>query len=244
MFKTKIGSGAQADIFLHNGAGIKLFREGYETSYAVYEKEITETIAKTGLPIANMTEVFRVDNRIAIRMDYIPGEPLGNRMQKEPQHIVRYLNQMARLQLDMHTKKPILPFTYKQRLRNSIQSCDNIPSDIKSDLFNTLAHLPDGNGLCHGDFHPGNLLIQGETLFIIDWIDASSGCPSGDVCRSYLLFLLYFPEAADVYLDCYCEMSGLEKQEVLAWLPVIAAARMKEGNQAELETLFGWITNR
>jgi Phosphotransferase enzyme family len=50
-----------------------------------------------------------------------------------------------------------------------------------------LKNMPDDDRLCHGDFHPLNVLGEASQPFVIDWPDACRGDPTGDVCRSYLL---------------------------------------------------------
>lgn len=89
--------------------------------------------------------------------------------------------------------------------------------------------MPDGDRLCHGDFHPHNILGPpgGETL--IDWLDASRGNPAGDVCRSYVLLRPIAPELASAYVDAYSQVSGKRRETILNWLPTVAAARLAEG---------------
>jgi aminoglycoside phosphotransferase (APT) family kinase protein len=41
---------------------------------------------------------------------------------------------------------------------------------------------------CHGDYHPLNVLVDGDRLTIIDWTDAGLGDRHGDVARTLLLF--------------------------------------------------------
>ena len=41
--------------------------------------------------------------------------------------------------------------------------------------------------VCHGDFHPLNVIVNGEAATVIDWTDAGLGDPMGDVARSALL---------------------------------------------------------
>ncbi|HET9060352.1 MAG TPA: phosphotransferase [Acidimicrobiales bacterium] len=50
-----------------------------------------------------------------------------------------------------------------------------------------LRTLPDGDRLCHGDFHPANVLGTLGTPVIIDWGDAARGAPAADVARTWLL---------------------------------------------------------
>jgi aminoglycoside phosphotransferase (APT) family kinase protein len=40
-----------------------------------------------------------------------------------------------------------------------------------------LAHLPDGDALCHGDFHPGQLMVSGDQYAAFDWSGAMRGDP-------------------------------------------------------------------
>ena len=38
-----------------------------------------------------------------------------------------------------------------------------------------LARLPDDTGLCHIDLHPGNVIVRGEALVVVDWPNAELG---------------------------------------------------------------------
>ena len=42
--------------------------------------------------------------------------------------------------------------------------------------------------VCHGDFHPLNVLVDGERASVIDWTDAALGPREADVSRTALLF--------------------------------------------------------
>lgn len=68
----------------------------------------------------------------------------------------------------------------------------------------------------HRDFHPVNVLWQGEAVSgVVDWVNACQGAPGVDVahCRTNLA-LLFGVEAADEFLKCYEDRAGkLEGQE-------------------------------
>ena len=66
----------------------------------------------------------------------------------------------------------------------------------KKELLDTILDMPDGDRLCHGDFHPLNILGNTFDPLIIDWLDAGRGDPAADVCRSYLLLELHAVEIA------------------------------------------------
>ena len=42
--------------------------------------------------------------------------------------------------------------------------------------------------VCHGDFHPLNVIVDGDAASVIDWTDAGLGPPEADVARTALLF--------------------------------------------------------
>src|SRR4030095_15455198 len=50
-----------------------------------------------------------------------------------------------------------------------------------------LDGLPAGDRLCHGDFHPGNLLVCADRVSVIDWPNATRGVPEADYARTMLL---------------------------------------------------------
>jgi aminoglycoside phosphotransferase (APT) family kinase protein len=95
--------------------------------------------------------------------------------------------------------------------------------------------MPEGDRLCHGDFHPINVLGEISRPVVIDWPDACRGDPAADVCRSYLLLKLHAEGIADAYLDTYCRISN--GQNILDWLPYVAAARLAEDVAGECDRL-------
>ena len=42
--------------------------------------------------------------------------------------------------------------------------------------------------VCHGDFHPLNVMVDGDDASVIDWTDAGLGPREADVARTALLF--------------------------------------------------------
>ncbi|MFD1910018.1 phosphotransferase family protein [Paenibacillus rhizoplanae] len=54
-------------------------------------------------------------------------------------------------------------------------------------MLSRLAELPDGEKLCHGDFHPDNILMD-DKLWVIDWMTGVRGNPAADVARSVIMF--------------------------------------------------------
>jgi Bacterial extracellular solute-binding proteins, family 5 Middle/Phosphotransferase enzyme family len=100
-------------------------------------------------------------------------------------------------------------------------------------LLNGLRDMPDGDRLCHGDFHPMNVLGKASQPIVIDWPNACRGDPAGDVCRSYLILKLHADEVSGSYLDAYCQVTCVPRRTILDWLPYAAAARLMEDVPSE-----------
>ena len=121
----------------------------------------------------------------------------------------------------------------KNRLRPLISSNARLDDHQKGKLLALLDELPDGDALCHGDFHGGNILWDDGRYVIIDWVEVSTGCALGDACRTYLDHMLAAPEekmrgVAEMYLGKYCAATGAKREEVLRWLPIHAASILGE----------------
>jgi aminoglycoside phosphotransferase (APT) family kinase protein len=116
----------------------------------------------------------------------------------------------------------------KSRLATRIAGTGLLDQPLKQILLGRLAGMPDGDRLCHGDFHPVNVLGQNSLPMVIDWPDACCGDPAADVCRSYLLLKLHAEDIAEPYLDAYCNITNVPRAKILDWLPYVAAARLAE----------------
>ena len=85
----------------------------------------------------------------------------------------------------------------------------------------------------------GKIVEVGNLAY--DMSDFSSryepGHPAADVCRSFVIMMRAVAELAETYLDRYAALSGTPKGEIIAWLPVIAAARLAENIPEEEEAL-------
>lgn len=149
------------------------------------------------------------------------------------------LKAMAQLQVRMHQIRTSNLRPLKPKLAAAIASAEQLDAGLKTRLLDRLADLPDGDSLCHGDFHPYNLIGSPEALTIIDWLDAASGPAAADICRTLVILALAGDEVAEAYLVQYLALSGLTREEVLAWRPIVAAARLRE-NPPAIEQLLDW----
>ena len=148
-----------------------------------------------------------------------------------------YLAILAGLQARIHAHQAHEFRSLKVRMATRIALAKRLDEPQKQLLLGRLAEMPEGDRLCHGDFHPINVLGEASHPMLIEWPDACRGDPAADVCRSYLLLRLHAQDIAEPYLDAYGPMVNVQKGKILDRLPHVAAARLAEDAPDDLERL-------
>jgi hypothetical protein len=236
--------GRTAEIFAwEEGKVIKLFFDWFELGDIQFEQKLNTNIHASGLPVPAPGEIIRVNGRNGLIYTRIDGLNMWETLGQQPLRLMEFARRTAKLQAEMHANptRPNIP-SQRYRLENKLKHAEILPQTLKDSALVQLAQLPDGESICHGDFHPGNILITGKRAVIIDWIDASIGNPLADVARSSIIalgaagspkvvnpllrLLLYLFH--HVYIHQYFSLRPGGKQEYKRWLPLVAAARLSE----------------
>ena len=129
--------------------------------------------------------------------------------------------------------------SYKAFLRNNILNIPSVNFQEQKSALKKLAHLEDGNTLCHGDFHPGNIIITNEKAMVIDFMNVCHGHFLYDVARTVFL-VEYTPVSAEVknseqllglkktLADLYMMEMNVSRESIQDYLSVIMSARSGE----------------
>ncbi|MCL2461259.1 MAG: aminoglycoside phosphotransferase family protein [Defluviitaleaceae bacterium] len=223
-----IGEGATTKVYRDGGRAIKLYANP-PPNEAENEAERQRFAYDAGLPVPAVYGVRKIgENAVALEMEYIDGQPLlrPGMGKDERNGAIRELVKLQRTVQAVHAAgQP----SQKDRMAWKISRAPQLDERVKSNLLALLDRLDDGSEcLCHGDFHPLNVLFDGTKHWIIDWVDAAAGNPLADACRTYTIFKQHMSRSAGVYLRLYCKEAKARPKDVLAWLPVVAAARLAE----------------
>lgn len=220
---------------------IKVFDSDYSKADVLNEALNQARVEETGLYIPKIREVATVDGKWALISDYISGKTLDQLMRENPDKYDEYLNMFVELQFEVHLKTCPLLFKLKDKMQRKIEQA-NLDSSVRYDLLTRLEGMPKHAKLCHGDFNPSNIIIADNgDPYIIDWSHATQGNASADAARTYLLFWLNGNiSGADKYLELFCAKSGIDRQYVQKWMPVVAASQSVKGNEREREFLLSW----
>lgn len=233
-----LGSGKMAEAFHYGEHVLKLYRDPANRSVAFGEAAILAIVGEHGLPTPAVHEAGPFAGRWGLVMDCAPGQPLASLAASDPALLPAALDAMVALHLKIHARTEVRLSPLKPRLATRLQHAPGLDAALRETLLARLVELPEGTRLCHGDFHPFNLIGPPGATMIVDWPDATSGPPAADVARSFVLMRHGAGhELADAYLQRYLAASELTEAEVRAWLPIIAAARLAENVPEENERL-------
>ncbi len=247
--------GRTAEIYAwEEGWVLKLFNADVSPRHVAHEAHIARAVQESGLPVPRVRGVVHVDGRQGLIYQTVDGQTMRQDIARRPWRIVSYARRAAELHEQMHAcvVPPGLP-GQRQKLEEKIREAAPLPESLRAKALDALDTLPEGGQLCHGDFHPDNIMMSRRGEILIDWIDATRGNPLADLARTSILLLgaadcqLTRPlEKAIVhifhaaYIRRYFRHRPDDRPEYRCWLPVVAAARLSE-NIAELES---WLIAR
>ncbi len=223
---------------------LKLFRKEFPKEGIEKEYQVSQMIEKLGLPIPKTGQLIEHSGRYGIIYERINGVSLLDKIMKNPLLVVKYSKQLANIHYKMHQTKVHGLFKYKDALEWNIRRTEL--TDIqKSAVLQLLEQLPEGETLCHADFHPGNIIVNNNRICILDWMTAVKGQPAADVARTLFLLKdsalpqgitgfakimlrLFRSRMAKVYLKQYTRLSGINREDIVKWRIPIEAARLTE----------------
>jgi hypothetical protein len=180
-----LAAGQRAEVFEWGSRVVKLYRSTVSKQVAFHEAGIHATVEAMGLPVPTVWSVQQIADRWGIVFDRVNGVSFAEQMQGDAAPIPQHLEILARLHTRIHAHPAKQFRSLKVWLAASITRTTLLDEPRKRILLNGLRDMPDGDRLCHGDFHPMNVLGDASQPIVIDWPNAC-----GDELRR-----VYYPEA-------------------------------------------------
>lgn len=254
-----IGHGLCAEVFAWGSDQVlKLFFDWAKPDWVRHEAEVGAIVHEAGIPAPAVYGIVEENGRHGILYQKINGKSMLSLMEANPRLIVHYMKQLARIQAEIHkVRAPWIP-GQKGFLTDAIQESAPLLQDRTEKIIKFLERLPDDTQVCHGDFHPDNIIMAEEKAFVIDWSNASSGNALGDVARTYLmlnspyvpgnhlsgekLLLKAFKKfMTATYLREYRRLTKTKQKDIDIWILPLAAARLREKVPGEEKWLLSLI---
>jgi hypothetical protein len=207
-FGRLLGTGKRAEVFAFGGGALKLYGAAAAKRSAFREAANVAVAESLGLSVLEIRGLRSFGDRWGVIMSLVEGPSFAQSIRAKPALTSTYLTEMALLQFRVHGHPGTHFASLKARLAADIRRADGLDRTTQNRLLAKMQALPEGERLCHSDFHPFNILGPPSRPTLIDWLDASSGTPAADVCRSYILIGHSEPEIASTYVEAYIEVRG------------------------------------
>ncbi len=179
----RIAEGRTADIIeLDERRVLKLFKRGHSTDAAQREYENHRLVSGIMDQVPRVFARVAYEGRVGLIMENVQGPSLASRMlDGRTFEQAMDLFAQAHRQWLSHTSRSAIAYT--EWLLDAA-----VRMGAEEALLRRIRMLPPGDVLCHGDFHPYNIvLVGGERPVIVDFANVCRGPAAYDVARTYVL---------------------------------------------------------
>lgn len=228
---------------------VKLYGDEAPEGWVERMSRVDHSLHAAGLPVPAVGGIIEIEGRLGLIYERLEGRPMADHLlatpDADPDAVVQLAGVLAEVHAEIHAcgSIPEVP-SQRQLLPTVISRIAVLPPDLKEATLKAFDRMPQGDRLCHGDFHPLNVLMSPRGPIVIDWNNAHIGNPLEDIARSTLILSgvsvsepSYRP-SIDVfnpaYLERYFDLRRGDRQQLEAWKPIVAAVRLAD-NIPDLE---------
>jgi len=248
----KLSEGREAEIFdWGDGRVLRLYRSVTADVEARYQADLLRQIADLGLRVPLVHEVVTVMGRPGIVIERLDGPDLLTDLARRPWRVLQVGGICGRLHARLNdAPAPSIVPSLQELLRGRIAGSDLVPERYAHLALEALSPLAESDHLCHGDFHPGNVMMSGAEPVTIDWSIAASGSAEADFAQSQLILSLGEPPPGapphlkalalvgrglllSAYRRAYRRARRVNEDVVRRWHLPLAVARLTAGIQEE-----------
>jgi aminoglycoside phosphotransferase (APT) family kinase protein len=212
------------------------------------ERDVHEWLVRHGYPAPRILAVFgpgELSDSPAQVMERADGDGMLDRVRRRPWLLREQIRSLARAQVQLHRLPvdgfPVGDDLLDRRLALVRRTAGALDHGPLTDALHRVEALGDGlregpQSVCHGDFHPLNVLVGERGVCVIDWTDAGVGDRHGDAARTLLLFELAHvaagspaearvlrvvgPRLSRSYRRAYQREMPLDERRIARWTPV------------------------
>jgi aminoglycoside phosphotransferase (APT) family kinase protein len=258
----RLGFGRAAEVFeCGEGRVLKLLRDPNGTGDLDREMLAQRAAVVAGIRAPATYEILEHDGRKGLLMERIEGLDGLTAAEKQPWRIWSLAREVGRLHRSIASvAAPSGLLGFHQLARHDIATSARVPEAARARLLAVLEVMPEGNHLCHMDFHLGNVIVGPEGPVVIDFASARRGDPVADHVKSLLLLeagsppemglsqrlLVLFGRklARAAYVRGYGNLTAAEQKRATLWWPVIIGQRLVQGIPEERPKLLKSLSAR
>jgi hypothetical protein len=196
----KIGEGAFADVHVWApGQVVKLFKAGVPRRLSRYEARITRAISAAGAAAVGVFDEVNVEGRFGLVLTRLDGPTLLQLSRSGAMTFEQTGAILATACISVHnTPPPPEVPSLRDGMEGALQYQGGLlPARITTAILSRIARLPPGDGLCHCDLNPGNVIMTADGPRIIDWSGAVRAPAALDLACCHIVLSELAPEVAD-----------------------------------------------
>jgi aminoglycoside phosphotransferase (APT) family kinase protein len=216
---------------------VKLFKAGVSHQFGRHEVRMIRAVLAAGLPVPEVFGEVTLDGRFGIVLQRLDGPTLWQLSRTGAVTFEQAGAIVAALAMSVHkTPPPPEVISMRDYMGNELRLDDGkVPKHIATDVLALIDRLSPGDGLCHCDLSPGNVIMTAEGPKLVDWTFAMRAPAAVDLGFLHVILSELAPEIADnperpratnaAAQSEYARLAGMSLAELTAamqpYLPIV-----------------------
>ena len=234
----KVGEGAYSEAYAWApGQVVKLFKPGVPRGMPRFEARMIRAVLAAGVPVPEVFGELTLDGRFGIVLQRLDGPTLLQLSRTGAVTFEQAGAIVAALAMSLHkTSPPPEVLSMREYMESELRHDDGkVPKHIATDILALIDRLPTGDGLCHCDLSPGNVIMTAEGPKLVDWSGARRGPAALELAFLHVILSELAPEIADnperprstnaAAQSEYARLAGMSLAELTAamqpYLPIV-----------------------
>jgi Ser/Thr protein kinase RdoA (MazF antagonist) len=234
----KIGEGAFSEAYAWApGQVVKLFKAGVSHLLGRHEVRMIRAVRAAGVPVPEVFGEVTLDGRFGIVLERLDGPTLWHLSRTGAVTFEQAGAIVAALAMFVHkTPPPPEVLSMREYMEDALRLDDGkVPKRIATDILALIDRLPPGDGLCHCDLSPGNVIMTADGSKLVDWTFAMRAPAAVDLGFLHVILSELAPEIADnperpratnaAAQSEYARLAGMSLAELTAamepYLPIV-----------------------
>ena len=234
----KIGEGAFSEAYAWApGQVVKLFKPGVPRRVGRHEVRMIRAVFAAGVPAPEVFGEVTLDGRFGIVLQRLDGPTLLQLTRTGAMTFEQAGAIVAALAMSVHkTPPPPEVLSLREYMEAQLGHDDGkLPKHIATDVLALIERLPPGDGLCHSDLSPGNVIMTAEGPKLVDWARRERAPAALDLGFLHVILSELAPEIADnperpratnaAAQSEYARLAGMSLAELTAamepYLPIV-----------------------
>lgn len=253
-----IAAGRTAEVFEYGpGRVAKVLRPGFGEHLVAIEERALQVLAEEGIPAVRTFGRITHEGRPGLVENRLEGQDMLAALDRRPWRVGELAANLAEVHVEVHRATTDSLPDVREVLAARIDATAGVLGFSEREAAKArLLVLPKGDRLLHGDFHPGNVLMDSDQFVPIDWSEASRGPVEADLVRTLWLLsppavptdmpkrplaLMLVNRFRHRYQATYERLTGHDRRRLAPWRLPVLAARVGDGIDHEQEPLIGAV---